>query len=780
MPELPSGTVTFLFTDIEGSTRLLSELGDGYAAALAEHRRVVRETITRRGGVEVDTQGDAFFVAFADAGAALDAAVEAQATLELPVRMGIHTGEMEPSEDGYVGLDVHRAARICAVAHGGQVVLSAATRACVLEHKQLDLSDLGLHRLKDLAEPVRLYQLGGQEFPPLRSLNATRLALQAAAELVDDFPDGLYWVPLAAIREPQLVPPTIEQTLGAKLPLAEHVDEKRTLLLLDNLEQVVACAPALGDALAACPNLRLLVTSRVSLHLQSEREYQVAPLPDPDAVELFCARATNAEPEAAVADICGRLDGLPLAIELAAARTRVLAPDELLRRLEQRLPLLTGGARDAPERQRTLRATIEWSHDLLTPEEQELFAHVAVFEGGFTLDAAEEVCDAELDTLESLVQHSLVRADDKRFTMLETIREFAAERLAASPDVAALRARHAEWFSTFCEARRSLLGSLEDAALRAMDELSLELENIRTALGYLTAVNPERAVRMLALTISFWFRSGRAVEGRRWSERTLERVPPHTSEHVEALFLAGRFAGNTNDPARAEELCRAALAGARGRSDVDQLGRIVLTLGESVFARGETDAAERHFDEALELFRREGDDWGITFALAGLAWVADERDDLDRATALLDQAVAYAEARRILSLPMLLRRVGDLALERGDFARAEQSFRDALELGTRWQQRLSADAVLAGFAAALVGQGDEDVALPLIRGLDALHDPPGSSPALSRYPEHFASVDWEALRTSACDTRPPMSLDEAIDFALSRDSPGGKRPGIAG
>src|SRR5215211_1822154 len=433
--ELPTGTVTFLFSDIEGSTKLLEELGEGYADALERHRRVLREAFGHHAGVEVDTQGDAFFAAFERASDALAAAEEAQRDLELPVRIGIHTGEPQLTDGGgYVGIDVHRAARICAAAHGRQVVLSE--RAASLLDGHGDLTDLGLHRLKDLGEPVKLLQLGEKEFPPLRSLNATnlpaqpgplvgrerelselrglvrdgsrlvtltgaggsgktRLGLQAAAEAVDDFSDGVFWTPIAAVTDPQLVLPTVAQALGAKVPLAEYVDEKRMLVLLDNLEQVLEAAPALSELLERCPNLHLLCTSRALLRIAGEREYPVEPLPEEDAVALFRERAATAEPIEAVHEICRRLDGLPLAVELAAARTRLLPPSELLERLERALPILTGGRRDAPERQRTLRATIEWSYDLLGDEEQQLFRRLAVFAGSFTVEAAEAVCHAD-------------------------------------------------------------------------------------------------------------------------------------------------------------------------------------------------------------------------------------------------------------------------------------------------------------------------------------------------------------------------------------------------
>jgi class 3 adenylate cyclase len=431
--DLPSGTVTFLFTDIEGSTRLLHELGpEAYAEALAEHRRILREAFARFGGVEVDTQGDALFVVFPTAPGALEAATEALQRLEpvsIRVRMGIHTGTPLLTEEGYVGQDVHRAARIAAAGHGGQVLVSASTATLV----GLDLLDLGEHRFKDLAAPERVYQLGAGEFPALKSLyrtnlpvpatpflgrerelpevvellsrddvrlltltgpggtGKTRLALQATAEASDAYPDGVFWTPLASLRDPELVMETAAQALGTKDGLGEHIADKKLLLLLDNFEQVVEAAPHVASLLSACPNLHVLVTSRERLRVRWEQTWPVPALAEQDGAELFSARARAIDPffapSPAVADLCDHLDGLPLAIELAAARTAVFSPEQLLERLSQRLDLLKGD-RDADPRQQTLRGTIEWSHDLLSEQEQQLFRRLSVFAGGCAYEAA--------------------------------------------------------------------------------------------------------------------------------------------------------------------------------------------------------------------------------------------------------------------------------------------------------------------------------------------------------------------------------------------------------
>jgi class 3 adenylate cyclase len=431
----PAGTVTFLFTDIEGSTRLLGELGaEGYREALSEHRRVLREAFARHGGYEVDYEGDAFFIAFQDAADGLAAAREAQSALAggpVRVRMGLHTGTPILDPPKYVGMDVHLAARVMSAGHGGQILLTRATW-------QLGGSpaghELGEHRLKDFGEPVQLFQLGDGSFPPLKTISntnlprpassfvgrerevsqvvslvrggarlvtltgpggtgKTRLAIEAASELVGEFKAGVFWVGLAPLRDPALVLEAVAQSTGAKAALTADIGERELLVLLDNLEQVVEAAPDLADLVEACPNLVLLVTSRELLRVRGEVEYQVPPLGEPDAVQLFCARG-NVEPTPPVVEVCRRLDDMPLALELAAARAKVLTVDQILERLSQRLDLFTGG-RDADPRQRTLRATIEWSHDLLSEDEQQLFARLAVFAGGATLEAAEAVCDAD-------------------------------------------------------------------------------------------------------------------------------------------------------------------------------------------------------------------------------------------------------------------------------------------------------------------------------------------------------------------------------------------------
>ena len=487
---LPSGTVTFVFTDVEGSTRLLDELGaDAYAGVLGEHRRVVREACASLGGAEVDTQGDAFFLAFARAPDALEAAGLITERLRaglVHLRMGIHTGSPLVTDEGYVGADVHRAARIAAAGHGGQVLVSSSTAALV----EAPLRDLGEHRFKDLRAPERVFQLGVEEFPPLRSLyrtnlpvpataflgraqeldevvallcrddgrlvtltgpggtGKTRLALQAAAEVAERFPDGLWWVALTPLHDPELVVPTIAQVLevdespgrGLLERAGELFGNKRLLILLDNAEHLLpGVASELSKLRKAAPSLSLLVTSRERLQLSGETVWPVPALAVEEGVALFLARSRSLGTETAdgpvVRNLCSRLDNLPLALELAAARTVVFSPEELLERIGQRLDLFKGG-RDADPRQQTLRATIDWSHQLLDDRERRVFRALSVFAGGCSFEAAEHVAGADADALQSLLDKSLLRRRGSnvgaRYWMLETIREYAAERLAES------------------------------------------------------------------------------------------------------------------------------------------------------------------------------------------------------------------------------------------------------------------------------------------------------------------------------------------------------------
>jgi predicted ATPase len=590
--ELPAGTVTFLFTDVEGSTRLLRELGaEGYGEALAEHRRLIRGACAASGGVEVDTQGDAFFFAFPAAPHALAAAqklTEALAAGLIRVRAGLHTGQPVVTSEGYVGEDVHVAARVAASAHGGQVVLTSATAAMV----DGELTDLGEHRLKDVEEPVAIFQLGVESFPPLKTISntnlprvassfvgrereldevrarieaggrlvtltgpggsgKTRVAIEAAASLLPSFNAGVFWVGLAALRDPALVTETIAHALGARNGLAEHIGERELLLLLDNFEQVIEAAPELASLLGSCPNLTLLVTSRELLRVQGELNYPVPPLADADAVALFCARS-QLEPTVAIAELCRRLDSLPLAVELAAARTTALTPAQILERVAQRLDLLRGG-RDADPRQQTLRATIEWSYDLLPEQDRQLFRRLSVFAGGSTLEAAEAVCDADLDTLQSLVDKSLLRFSDGRYWLLETIREYASEQLEPR-ELDPLRQQHRSYFVTLAEASAPHMHNRDESATSA--RLAPDYANFRAAVSYaLAADEPDNVGRILGAVYPFLISHGHLGEVREWSEAALAARDRLSDRGLaEALVGGGEIARFAGDLERAIEL----------------------------------------------------------------------------------------------------------------------------------------------------------------------------------------------------------------------------------
>jgi predicted ATPase/Tfp pilus assembly protein PilF len=803
MSELPTGTTTFLFTDIEGSTRLLQEHGEGYAELLVEHRRVLREVFARHGGVEVDTEGDAFFVAFASARKAVAAAKEAQRLLEegpVRVRMGLHTGEAQVAAESYVGYDVHRAARIAAVAHGGQVLLSAPTRALV----DVEVSDLGAHRLKDLSAAERLYQLGDRAFPPLKTLSntnlpipatpflgreselhevtdllrrddvrlvtltgaggsgKTRLALRAAGELADDYPDGVFWVPLAPVRDPALVLPHVAQALGAKLELRSTIGSRRLLLLLDNLEHLLPAADEVGELVASCPQLGVLVTSRSPLHLDGEWEYAVDPLAEAEAVALFEQRARAATrtftANGEVVEICRRVDCLPLAIELAAARTKLLPAKAILSRLEQGLPLLATGSRNAPERQRTLRATIEWSHGLLDEEEQRLFARLAAFASGWELEAAEEICDADLETLGSLVDQSLVRRSGERFWMLETIREYAAERLEESGEEGGLRARHADWYLALAE--RSYPEIHRAQGPQWLDRLEAEHGNLRLAVDRaLEQGDAERALRLTGTVWLYWLTRGHWTEGRRSLEAALslasERELAHADDVLWGAALLAQWQGdNETALGHATHLLHLSRASGRRRGEAIALELIAITATH----KGEFDRARHLFEESLVMAREVGDDWLTTVVLNNLGDVELNDGNFERAIGLFEESLALGEERGDIDRrARQLTNLGTVSLVLGDRPAAAARFGDALD------------------AARLIGLREAYVyALLGLAGASVTDDPPraarlqGVSDAIA---EHLgtAAHSFEAgIREQTLDRLRAASAEDEYHEALAR------------
>ncbi|MGW5237713.1 adenylate/guanylate cyclase domain-containing protein [Monashia sp. NPDC004114] len=718
--EPPSGTVTFLFTDIEGSTRLTQQLGAAWPPLLERHREIARASWAEHAGIEISTEGDSFFVVFRSPRDAVAAAVQAQHGLadeqwpdggEIRVRMGLHTGEGQLSGGSYVGIDVHRAARIAGAGHGGQV-LASATTVSLLDGSGswpagVAAVDLGEHRLKDLSLPERIFGLAisglRTDFPPLKTLNAvvnnlpsqlttflgrgeelaqvqqllartrlltllgpggtgkTRLALQAAAAVAHRYPDGVHLVPLAAVTEAALVLPTLTQALGLAQPgadssnrLADYLATRRVLLVLDNFEQVVDAGPAVADLLAAAPHVSVLVTSRIALQVYGEREFHVPPLdlPDPrhlpsldvlvgyDAVALFVERAQGVRPEfeltpgnaAAVAEICARLDGLPLAIELAAARIRLLSPDAIRQKLGDRLTFLSGGALDLPERQRTLRGAIAWSFDLLDEDDRRFFARFAVFAGGAELAAVEKVvCDPDmpggaLDGVESMLDKSLIRfqadgSDEPRYGMLETIREFAYQRLVERGEGDLVGERHANWVASLVEQMARTVHGPERRAV--LDRFEVEHDNIRAALGWVLATGRSAlASRVFAGTWRYWQARGFLAEARRYAERVMA-LPVDTQAHENRRAAAEAAAGIAywqGDNAASLVWYTEALELARETGDdaviANALYNLTFPVGQT--AGGLPQAVEAS-EEAIALYRRVGDHDGVGRALWGLA-----------------------------------------------------------------------------------------------------------------------------------------------------------------
>ncbi|MFL5946020.1 MAG: ATP-binding protein [Gaiellaceae bacterium] len=726
MSELPTGTVTFLFTDVEGSTRLLHELGNEYAPVLAEHRRIVRGAFGRHGGVEVDTQGDAFFVAFSRASDALAAAVAARDRLSggpIRVRVGLHTGEPLATDEGYVGIDVHRAARIAAAGHGGQILLSQATRDLVGSH---GLRDLGEHRLKDLTAPERIYQVGDGEHPPLKTLNTTnlpiasnplvgrerelaaltrllsngtrvvtltgpggsgktRLGLQVAAELSDEFPGGVFFVPLAEVANADLVEPAITSTVGVR-ELAE-LGTRSALIVVDNFEHVLGAAPAITKLVTAGSAARVLVTSRAPLRIGGEQEFQVEPLEQRAAVELLTQRARairpDFEPDAAAAAICARLDGLPLALELAASRLRSLGAGALLARLENALPLLTSGQRDVPNRQRTLRATIEWSYDLLPRNLQELLARLAVFAGTFALDSAEAVAGATFEEIDALVEASLLkRVAGDRFLLLETIREFAAERLSGSATGAELDRRHAEHYVDV--ALSTNLSELSDGTPRH-DLATAELPNFRRALeSTVREQMPELGFRLMLALEQFWVARD-PFEGRRWFERLLA-VGAHVdpSLHARALLQHGGLVFIAGDFAAAEPIFAESMAEYRLLGDELGVAHVWSRMVMPAVIRENYDDARAFSRQCLDVYRRLGNKPGEAEALGLLGEVEWRVGNKDLAIRLTRESLELAtevgfDWWRVGTLYTL----AEWAVSSGDFAEAEGHAREALALAHR-------------------------------------------------------------------------------------------------
>jgi predicted ATPase/class 3 adenylate cyclase len=866
MDEFPSGVVAFLFTDVEGSTRLLERLGDGYGAVRDRHDAVLRSAIAADGGRVVDTAGDGFFAVFPTPQRAVTAAVQAQRGLatadwpdgvEVAVRMGVHTGEGVLDGARYVGLDVHRAARIAAAAHGGQLLISDATRALVGNALPpgASLHDLGVHRLKGITQPERLYQLtvdgGSRDFPSLRTEEArpgnlprrltgfvgrrdqaaqlgvlvrehrlvtltgpggtgkTRLALHVAEELAPAFADGAFFVDLSSVGDPDLVAPAVAASLGLaeapERPVADvvgaHLRARVLLLVMDNFEQVTAAATFLEAVLAAAPGLSVLVTSRVPLHLYGEQEFAVPPLtlPDPrqpldpevvgrsEAVDLFVRRASAAKagfrltPEnaGAVAEISARLDGLPLAIELAASRAKVLSPQRMLSRLERRLPLLASTERNVPERQRTLRATIDWSHDLLAAPERCLFRRMAVFSGGADIDAVAAVADPggelgdALDLLTTLVDDNLVTSvdepgDELRFGMLETIREYGLDRLSASGEEQAVRRRHAEHWAELAErAAASSKGSEQAAWTR---RLEADLDNIRAALAWTVQTQePDLGLRLAVALGDHWRVASHVREGVHLVTQLLA-VEAGTGEDLlraRALSVLGDLHGWIADPEGYAAAAAEALAIYRRLGDECGVAEATSMMGWAHLQLGHLEAARVDLSEAVDRYTALGQQGQAAAAMPGLAIVAQFQGDLDTAHDVLAAAlVALRDVDDLFMVGLAEIMIGGIDERLGNHDAAERHLQAGLstylgignDMGASWALYVYADLALQHDepqrALRLVGASDRmrgDTELPAL--MTASIGDVGQR-ARERLPDDVAD---EAYRHGQV-----MSVDEAV------------------
>jgi predicted ATPase/class 3 adenylate cyclase len=915
MANPPTGTLTFLFTDIEGSTKMWERDRETMSDALGRHDRILRDTVEQRGGYVFKTVGDAFCCAFPTAPDGLEAALEAQLQLlserreegePLRVRMALHTGAAEERDGDYFGPPVNRVARLLSAAHGGQVLLSLATQELVRDQLPTGTSarDLGEPRLKDLFRPERVFQLLApelpSEFPPLRTLDAyrtnlpvqptplvgrerevgeivdrvrseearlltltgpggtgkTRLALQAGADLLEGFDDGTFFIDLATITDPAQVPSAIAGPLGlkesAEQPLLEtlksYLHHKHLLLVLDNFEQVLDGAPIVAELLAACAKLKVLATSRIPLRLYGEQEYPVPPLaaPDPrilpplkaltqyEAVRLFVERARAIKPEfaitnesaPAVAEICARLDGLPLAIELAAARVRVLPPQKMLQRLDDRLKLLRGGARDLPTRQQTLRGTIDWSHDLLNEEEKALFARLSVFAGGRTLEAIEEICDPEgdldaLEGIESLVEKSLLRQEEgsggaPRFVMLETVHEYAREKLQESGEAEEVKKHHAEYFLALAEEGESGMRGPEAATW--LERLEAEHDNLRAALSWaLEQEEGELGLRLAGALWRFWWMRSHYSEGRRWLENALA-IDGRGSPPARAMALAGigEIASHQGDLEQAQEACEEGLElsaneaseakiylllslakVARMREDykwATQLNEESVALSREMrntwglassllgsalvsHSRGDSERATELHEESMDLFREWGDKQGLAFCSLDLGLVAITQGDLVRAQKLTEEAVAlFRELGSRGDVSMNLNNLGWIAFLRNDLGRAVDLYKQSLALA--WETGMYTVVLddLAGFACLAGAQGDAVRAAQLCGAAEALHEATGypqdpiSHAEMEPYLASGRSQIDEAVWAKAWEEGRKMTLEEAVSYALEEEA----------
>ena len=872
MPSLPTGTVTFLFTDMEGSTHLLEQLGDRYAEVLATHHRLLRSAILHAHGHEMESQGDALFVAFPRAKDALLAAVAAQRAVQahpwpdgitVRVRMGLHTGEPISGETGYVGMDVHRAARICAAGHGGQILLSRTTRDLVENDMPpgVKLRDLGEHRLKDLANPHHLFQVVTTDlpgdFPSLRSLGThphnlpiqltsfigrareiaevkrllgatrlvtltgsggggkTRLALQVAADVVDGYPDGVWLAEFAPIADPALVPKTVASALKVpEQPGREMTDtlvgtlrSKALLLVLDNCEHLLAaCANLAVALLRACPQVHTLATSREGLGVPGETLWQVPSLSVPedirqlppsnelvlyDAVRLFVDRAVATAPgfavtkenAPAVAQVCHRLDGIPLAIELAAARIKVLSVEQIAARLDDRFRLLTGGSPILLPRHQTLRGAIDWSYNLLSELERGLLRRLSVFAGGWTLEAAESVCAGGsveaaviLDLLTSLVDKSLVLAEtqrgEARYRLLETMRQYGWDKLQESGEVNDFRGRHRDWYLTLAEQAASELKGARQALW--LERLENEHDNLRAALEWSRADRngAEAGLRLAGALVVFWIRHGHWSEGRWWTESALARgaeAPPAAA--LKALHGAANLARRQGDYSRARALAEKGLRTCRELEDNQMGAWFLFRLGQVAYLQEQYERATALLEKSLNSSHERS---LIGIVLADLGLVARYQGDYARAIVFYNKSLdVLNEIGDKWHIALVHRSLGYVALAQNDYVRASAFLVQGLNLCGELGDRYVTQGCLQGLARVAHGTGHYERAVRLFGAAKALREVLGALLPPVDQADHDKSVasaraalGGPAFAAAWAEGR-AMTLEQAIEYALS-------------
>jgi len=811
-----TGAVTFLFTDIEGSTRLWEEEPERMKSALARHDAISRTAVESHRGIVVKMTGDGVHAAFADALDALAATVDLQQALADPaathgvplrVRCGLHSGVVERRDNDYFGSPVNRAARIMSAAHGGQVLLSQAVVDRVREilPTSVSLHDLGRVRLKDLSTPEHVYQVVHpqlrQEFPALRSLEdtpnnlpqqatsfigrerelaelqrllartrlltltgsggcgKTRLGLQLAADFLERFPDGVRLVELAPLADPGLMPQAVASVLGLKdepgkpivQTLTNYLKDKRLLLLLDNCEHLLgACAQLVNTLVRLCPQVTLLASSREALGIAGEQAYRVPSLslPDPkqahtpasvasfEAVQLFIDRALLARPDFEVTDqnastlasICCRLDGIPLAIELAAARVRSLSLEEINRRLDQRFLLLTGGSRTALPRQQTLRSLIDWSYDLLHEPEKLLLQRLSAFAGGWTLESAERVCAGDgladrdvLDLLTSLVDKSLVMAEQNdgryRYRLLETVRQYARDQLLESGAGDVVRQRHRDFFLALAEAAElKLLGGEQATWLRRLEE---EHDNLRSALEWSLAETESGGdLRLCGALQQFWWTRGHFSEGREWCVRALGKPEAGrpTQERAKALNVAGVLARHQGDYPAARVLHEESLAISRQLGDRTGMARSLNNLGNVAMEQGDVAAARVPHEESLAISRVLADKQGIARSLNNLGIVTREQGDLAAARAMFEESLAISRDQgNQTGIGDSLNNLGNVAYGEGDHATARLLFEEDLAIGRELGDRSEIGRSLNSLGNVANSQGDHSTAQMLFK-----------------------------------------------------------------